>query len=71
MNGDRNRLSRVLDEVLAEANAVSSRRTKEAEAIKVAAAQPRTAVARDLRALAADLRASSGAVTYDDLARSA
>jgi hypothetical protein len=67
---NRNHLSLVVDEVLADATAASQRRTKEAEAIKVAEAQPRTEVARGLRTLAADLRATSNAVTYGDLARS-
>ncbi len=69
MNGARNHLSLVVDEVLTEANAVSERRTKEATAIKVAAAQPRTEVARGLRALADDLRSSTDSITYADLAR--
>ena len=71
MSRDRNHLHLVIDEVLADANAVSSRRTKEAAAIKVAAAQPRTEVARGLRALADDLRSTPNAITYGDLTRSA
>lgn len=71
MNRDRNHLHLVVDEVLADANAVSQRRTKEASAIKVAEAQPRTEVARGLRALAADLRSTPDSITYDDLSRSA
>ena len=69
MKGTRNHLSVVVDEVLADAHAVAQRSTKEAEAIKVAEAQPRTEVARDLRALAADLSAKNDSITYDDLAR--
>jgi hypothetical protein len=65
----RNHLSLVVDEVLTEANAVSERRTKEATAIKVAEAMPRTEVARGLRALAADLRSNTDSITYADLAR--
>lgn len=68
---NRNHLSLVVDEVLAEANAVSSRRTKEAAAIKIAEAQPRTEVARGLRALAANLRSTPNTITYGDLTRSA
>lgn len=71
MSRDRNHLHLVVDEVLADANAVSQRRTKEAEAIKVAEAQPRTEIARGLRALAADLRSTPNSITYDDLSRSA
>ena len=69
MSNARNHLSLVVDEVLTEANAVSERRTKEAAAIKVAAAQPRTEVARGLRALADDLRSNADSITYADLAR--
>lgn len=71
MSTSRNHLSLVVDEVLAEANSTSRRRADEATAIKIAAAQPRTEVARGLRALASDLRADSGALTYDDLTRTA
>lgn len=70
MSRDRNHLSLVVDEVLIEANAVARRHAGEAAAIKTAEAQPRTEVARGLRALAADLRGSSDAITYNDLARS-
>jgi hypothetical protein len=70
VNRDRQHLSLVVDEVLAEANAVSQRRANETAAIKTAAAQPRTEVARELRALAADLRTDTDPVTYTDLARS-
>lgn len=70
MSTQRSHLSLVVDEVLADANATAQRRAGEATAIKVAEAQPRTEVARGLRALAADLRASDDNVTYADLARS-
>ncbi len=70
MSATRNHLSLVVDEVLADANATAHRRAGEAAAIKVAEAQPRTEVARGLRSLAADLRASNDDVTYADLARS-
>lgn len=69
MSNTRKHLSLVVDEVLTEAHAVSERRTKEATAIKVAEAQPRTEVARGLRALAADLRSNTDSITYADLAR--
>lgn len=71
MSRSRNHLSLVVDEVLAEANAVAQRRAGEVAAIKVAEAQPRTEVARGLRALAAELRADSDTVTYADIARTA
>jgi hypothetical protein len=69
VSNTRKHLSLVVDEVLTEANAVSARRTKEAAAIKVAEAMPRTEVARGLRALAADLRSNNDSITYADLAR--
>jgi len=69
VSNTRKHLSLVVDEVLTEANAVSERRTKEATAIKVAEAMPRTEVARGLRALAADLRSNTDSITYADLAR--
>lgn len=65
------RLSVVVDEVLADANAVSRRRSDETTAIKTAAAQPRTEIARGLRALAADLRSNDDSITYADLTRTA
>jgi hypothetical protein len=64
-------LSLVVDEVLAEAHAVSQRRADEVAAIKVAEAQPRTEVARGLRSLAAELRADANTITYADIARTA
>ena len=60
-------MGRVVDDVLAEANASRQRRNAEATAVKVAEAQPRTAIGRGLRALANDLRATSDDVTYADL----
>lgn len=69
MSRGRNHLSLVVDEVLAEANAASQRHANEVAAIKVAEAQPRTEVARGLRALAAELRADSDPITYADIAR--
>ena len=71
MSRERPNLSLVVDEVLADASAATRRRDAEANAIKIAEAQPRTEVARGLRALAADLRASRDDVTYADLGRSA
>ena len=59
-------LSLVVDEVLAEANAATQRKTSEATAIKIAAAQPKTEMARGLRALANEVRTASDDVTYDD-----
>lgn len=64
-----NNLSAVLDEVLSSANAASRRRADESRAIKEAAAAPRTDLARDLRALADEIRHAPIDVTYDDLAR--
>lgn len=64
-------LSLVIDEVVADATNASQRRARETEVVKTAAAQPRTEVARGLRALAADLRANTGDITYADLTRSA
>jgi hypothetical protein len=69
VSGSRNHLSLVVDEVLADANATAQRRANETAAVKVAAAQPRTEVARGLRALAADLRTGADQITYADLAR--
>lgn len=60
-------LSVVLDEVLVDANAVAQRRTSEIDAVKTAAAQPRTELGKGLRALAHDLRADANDVTYGDL----
>ena len=68
MNRSRNHLSLVVDEVLAEANAAASRRSGEARAVKEAAAAPRTDLARDLRALADEMRNAPIDVTYADLA---
>lgn len=64
----RNRnLSLVVDEVLAEANEANRRRAGEDAAIKEAAAQPKTALARDLRALANGLRSKTNDVDFTDL----
>ncbi len=71
MSQTRRHLSLVVDEVLAEAKTAAQRRVDEAHAIKVAEAQPRTEVGRNLRTLAADLRSDTDHVTYDDLSRSA
>lgn len=68
MSRSRQHLSLVVDEVLAEANASTRRRNDEARAIKVAAAAPRTDMARGLRALAESLRSSNEDITYADLA---
>lgn len=68
MSRARNHLSLVVDEVLAEANAVSQRRDDESRAIKAAEAAPRTDLARGLHALAASVRNDSIDVTYADLA---
>jgi hypothetical protein len=65
----RQHLSLVVDEVLAEAKTASRRRAGEVAAIKVAEAQPRTEVARGLRALASELRTDSGSITYADITR--
>jgi len=62
----RKHLSLVVDEVLADANAVSQRKTAEVAAIKVAAAQPKTAMARNLRTLADEIRTTTDDVSYDD-----
>jgi hypothetical protein len=62
-------LSAVLDAVLASANTVSRRQADENHAIKEAAAAPRTDLARDLRALADEVRCVPIDVTYADLAR--
>jgi hypothetical protein len=59
-------LSLVIDEVLAEANTATQRKTAEAKAIKVAASQPKTEIARSFRALADDVRGMSDDVSYDD-----
>ena len=67
MSRARQHLSLVVDEVLADANAVSQRKTAEARAVKVAAAQPKTEMARGLRALANEIRTASDDVSYDDL----
>lgn len=67
MSRARQHLSLVVDEVLADANAVSQRKTAEASAVKVAAAQPKTEMARGLRALANEIRTASDDVSYDDL----
>lgn len=67
MNRTHQHLSLVVDEVLAEANAASHRKTAETHAIKVAAAQPKTETARGLRALADEVRTASSDVSYDDL----
>jgi len=61
-------LSLVVDSVLAAAHDVTQRKTAEAVAIKVAAAQPKTATARDLRQLADALRVPAHDVSYDDFA---
>lgn len=66
MNRSNNYLSVVVDDVLASANAAVQRRNGEAQAIKVAAAQPKTQMARDLRALAGDVRSMSDDVSYAD-----
>ena len=60
-------LSLVVDEVLAAANEAMQRKTAETTAIKVAAAQPKTEMARGLRALANEIRTASNDVSYDDL----
>lgn len=60
-------LSLVVDEVLAAANEATQRKTAEATAIKVAAAQSKTETARGLRALADNIRIASNDVSYDDL----
>lgn len=68
---NRSHLSLVVDEVLADARVVSRQRVDETAAIKVAAAQPRTEVARGLRALADALRSTPSSITYADLTGSA
>jgi hypothetical protein len=60
-------LSLVVDEVLAEANEVSRRRAGEDAAIKEAAAQPKTALARELHALANGLRSDTNDIDFTDL----
>ena len=62
------KLASVLDEVLVDATAAARRHTAETEAVKTAAAEPRTELARGLRALAREVRASTETiVTYGDL----
>jgi len=61
-------LSLVIDEVLADAAAVAQVKTAETNAIKVAAAQPKTEIARSFRTLADDVRNMSDDVSYDDFA---
>jgi hypothetical protein len=61
-------LSLVIDEVLSEADTATRRKTAEAHAIKVAASQPKTEIARGFRTLADDVRGMSDDVSYDDLA---
>jgi hypothetical protein len=63
----RQHLSLVVDEVLTAANAATQRKVAETTAVKVAAAQPKTEMARGLRALAAEIRTASDDVSYDDL----
>lgn len=60
-------LSLVVDEVLADAATSARRRADEVQAVKTAEVQPRTEVARGLRALAANLRDDSIDVGYADL----
>jgi len=67
VNRTHQHLSLVVDEVLADANAVAQRKTAEVHAVKVAAAQPKTETARGLRALADEIRTASDDVSYDDL----
>jgi type II secretory pathway component PulM len=60
-------ITHVIDAVLDAANAAVQQKTAEVAAIKVAAAQPKTSMARDLRALADSTRNVSDAVSYADL----
>lgn len=60
-------MGRVVDEVLAEVNQARVQREAEIRAVKTAEAQPRTEIARGLRALANNLRMASDDVTYADL----
>lgn len=66
MNRSRQHLSLVVDEVLAAANEATVRKTAEAHAVKVAAAQPKTETARGLRMLADTVRTATDDVSYDD-----
>lgn len=68
MSRARAHLSLVVDQVVAEANAVARRRDDETRAVKEAAALPKTDLARDLRALADAVRNDSVDITYADLA---
>jgi hypothetical protein len=68
MSRSRAHLSLVVDEVLEQAHASARRRDHEEQAIKTAAAQPRTDIARSLRALADSIRNDSVDVSYADLA---
>lgn len=68
MSRARPHLSLVVDQVVSEASAAARRREGEARAVKEAAAQPKTDLARGFRALAAELRSHSDDVTYADLA---
>lgn len=62
------KLAYVLDEVLHEAATAEAARTAQVEAIKVAAAAPRSALARGLRTLAHQVRtAGADEITYGDL----
>lgn len=61
------KLATVLDDILVEANTASKQRADEAQAVKVAEAQPRTELGMGLRALAQQVRTSSDDITYGDL----
>lgn len=67
MSRGRNHLTLVVDEVLAAAGEASRRKIAETTAIKVAAAQPKTETARNLRGLAEQIRTASDDVSYDDI----
>ncbi len=67
MSRARTHLSLVVDQVIAEANSVAHRRDHETHAIKTAEAQPKTELAHNLRALAADVRSHEDRVSYADL----
>lgn len=61
------KISTVLDQVLETAVETQRRQQAEREAVKVAAAVPRSELSRGLRDLASSLRADADDITYTDL----
>ena len=60
-------LSLVLDEVLADAASITSRKQAELSVVKTAASAPRSETAREMHALAASLRMDNDCMSYDDI----